>query len=73
MESEIDLTGCTFEDDSNASIARRTKNPKSPYLVYSERENFEERAIREGTVVAIRRVYRWGSAYSFSPWTAPNR
>ena len=74
----IDLTGCTFEDDSALSRAERaqardraagkTCAPPSPYSILPDREQYEQRAVRDGTVVATRRVSRWGDRVSASDW-----
>lgn len=75
------LDGCTFENDSFASIARREaararaagKTPQrvSPYLLRPERESYEERAVRDGVVVAVRMVHRWAGTTSVERWRAP--
>lgn len=71
-DSDIDLSGCTYENDSAASVARReharTGQRTNPYAAYPEQEDYEERAVRDGVVVASRHIYRWGSSYSSSAW-----
>ncbi len=66
----FDLTGCTYENDSAASRADRHHGRTSPYLRLPERESYQERAIRDGKVIAVREVTRWGGLVNADDWRA---
>ena len=63
----IDLTGCTYKNDSAAS---RASGQTSPYLRLPDRESYREWAMRDGKAVAVRDVHRWGGTVSADDWRA---
>jgi hypothetical protein len=70
----IDVTGCTFEDDSARSRAGRrfaSGVRTNLYEAYPDREEFECRAFRAGVVVARRTGFYWGMYSQFTEWVRP--
>jgi len=65
----LDRLGVTYENDSAASMAR-AGGSRNPYRARPERESYEERAMKDGKVIARRDVYRWADNWSVGPWRA---
>jgi len=65
----LDRLGVTYEDDSAASMAR-FGGSRNPYQMRPEFESYEERAVKDGRVIARRDVYRWNGCWSVGPWRA---
>jgi hypothetical protein len=69
-----DLTGCTYENDSAASLAckrlAQTGEQTSLHLALPERESYREWAMRDGKAIAVRSVHRWGGTLSVDSWRA---